>query len=208
MDRAHVDWEEDGGEGIDDNDNEDEDDDDDGDDEEEEMKIEDEIVEKFIRNFHKGEYDVELDDTLSSDQGIISLARPTQASYNKPDNWRERNQIGLEKVKEQLQDCIASAIQEPSFELCLTHNDMWTQQQPIVWHEPILDYYWEQLEEEFDQNKQMGIVTKINHIGITNVEMKKERLAALVDIFVSERATNSSAVVDFNNVNLCQSMLS
>jgi hypothetical protein len=213
MDRAHDDWEEDGGEGIADNDNEDEDEDDDDndDDKEEVMKIEDVIVESFIRNFHKGEYDVELDDTLGLDRGVPLPAHPTQASYNKPDNWRERNQIGLERVKEQLQTCIRSAIQEPSFELCLTHNTtiiMWEQHQPIfwhpiVWHEPILDEYWDILEEEFGQNKQMGIVTEIDHIGITSIEITKDQLAALVDIFRSGRATNSSTVVDFNNVNLC-----
>jgi hypothetical protein len=34
----------------------------------------------------------------------LSNTRPMQAFYNKPDNWRERNQIGLEKVKKQLQN--------------------------------------------------------------------------------------------------------
>ena len=74
---------------IDDDDDGDEDeisenDDDVGDDEEkeEEMKMKDEIVDKFIRNFHNGNYDVELDDKLSSDRGTIKTARPTQASYN------------------------------------------------------------------------------------------------------------------------------
>jgi len=46
------------------------------------MKMKDEIVDKFIRNFHNGNYDVELDDKLSSDRGTIIAARPTQASYN------------------------------------------------------------------------------------------------------------------------------
>jgi hypothetical protein len=59
-------------------------------------------------NFHKGYYDTELDDKLSLDRGETSVAHSTQASYIKPDNWQERNRIGLELVKEQLQTCIDS----------------------------------------------------------------------------------------------------
>jgi hypothetical protein len=53
------------------------------------------------------------------------------------------------------------------------------------------------------QRKQLG-VTKIGDITILNVEMKKERLAALVDILLSRRANNSSSTVCFNNANLCE----
>jgi hypothetical protein len=60
-------------------------------------------METFIRTFHNGDYDAEFDDVLSIDRGVIPLVWSTQASYNKPDNWRERNRIGLEKVKEQLE---------------------------------------------------------------------------------------------------------
>ena len=70
--------------------------------------------------------------------------------------------------------------------LYLAHNDGWDYEfedndAPIVWHEAILDEYWDQLENEMDRRKQLGIVTKIEgtiHIG--NVEMSKERLATLV----------------------------
>jgi hypothetical protein len=44
-------------------------------------------------------------------------------------------------------------------------------------------------EEEIDRKKQQRM------INIENVEMKKEHLAALVAIFISGRATNSSKVV-------------
>ena len=47
------------------------------------------------------------------------------------------------------------------------------------------------------------IVTKIKYIHVENVEMKKERLDALVDIFRSGRATNSSTYITFTNTNLC-----
>jgi hypothetical protein len=68
--------------------------------EEEEEEDDNKIAHKFIRTFSNGYYDQEFDDALISDRSRISWARPTtQASYNKPDNWIDRNQIGLEKVK-------------------------------------------------------------------------------------------------------------
>jgi hypothetical protein len=50
------------------------------------------------------DYDQEFDDALGLDRSVPLLEMPTQASYNKPDNWIDRNRIGLEKVKEQLQN--------------------------------------------------------------------------------------------------------
>ena len=44
----------------------------------------------------------------------------------------------------------------------------------------------------------------IRGIFILNVEMKKERIASLVDIFCNGRATYSGHYVYFNNANLCQ----
>jgi len=107
--------------------------------------IENEYVDKFIHTFHKGDYDQEFDNTLSFDRTVTLLAMPTQASYIKPNNWRERNQIGLEKMKEQLQPRIHSVLH--NFMLKLTQNDEREQQlmddeEPIVWYEPILDEYW------------------------------------------------------------------
>jgi hypothetical protein len=65
-------------------------------------EIDNKIVETFILSFHNGDYDVEFDDALSYDRGVTSMVRPTQTFYNKPENWRERNRIGLEKVKREL----------------------------------------------------------------------------------------------------------
>jgi hypothetical protein len=76
-------------------------------------------------------------------------------------------------------------------------------EEPIVWNEPILDCSWEELEAEIDQQRQQEIDTDIHNINITNVEIEKDRLAALVAIFRSGRATNSSACVRFDNANLC-----
>jgi Ran GTPase-activating protein (RanGAP) involved in mRNA processing and transport len=71
---------------------------------------------------------------------------------------------------------------------------------PIVWNEAILDEHWDQLEDALSGNE---LVTNICGIKIENVEMTKERLAALVAILISGRATNSSTYVTFGNANLC-----
>jgi hypothetical protein len=194
-----------------DNDDDEEDENDDGiasDEEEEEEEVHDESVHKFIRTFHNGDYDQEFDDALSSDRSaVVPNTRPTQASYNKPDNWVERNRIGLEKVKEQLQDYIDQLSYDNGFYLNLTHNGQGDQlmdnEEPIVWHEPVLDMYWDILEAKIDRVRQLGVVTDIERIQIENVEMKKERLDALVDIFRSGRATNSYTYITFTNTNLC-----
>ena len=167
------------------------------------------VIESFILNFHNGDYDTKFDIALCSDRDVATPhARPTQASYNKPDNWRERNRFGLTKVKEQLQSCIRKVTNHQDFQLKLDHQ-LWPpwrphNEEPIVWHEQILDYYWNQLENEIDRRKQLGVVTEITGIDIINVEMKNERLAALVAILSSGRATSSSTCVSFKNANLCE----
>jgi hypothetical protein len=204
------------GEEIDSSDNHDDDDDEgsdgeDDDDEDSESNddvIEDEIVESFIRNFHNGNYDVELDDKLSSDRSAIVPARPTQASYNKHLNWVERNRIGLENVIQHLQTCIDLVTHDNSFNLELTHNvyghQLMDNEEPIVWNEPILDEYWVRLEAEIDRRKRLdNVTTDIERIQIENIEMKEERMAALVAIFRSGKATNSFQFIQFINVNLC-----
>jgi hypothetical protein len=173
--------------------------------------IEDEIVEQFILTFHNGDYDAKIDARLCKDRGVRMPVRATQASYNKPDNWVERNRIGLEQVKEQLQVYIDSLSHDlsGSFNLDLRLNSRQEQQllmdneEPIVWHEPILDEYWNNLDAAIDRRKQQEIGTDISGIHIENVEITRERLAALVDIIISGRATNSSMRVIFDNANIC-----
>jgi len=195
----------------DDDDDDEEDDDDDEEEEEEEEESDDdgsedeeiENKETFIRTFHTGDYDQGFNDELDFDfdRSIIPPDRPTQASYIKPENWVDRNRIGLEKMKEQLQTCITH---NRSFNIMLDHNSYENQElvdgeEPIVWHEPILDGYWDELEAKILGRKKMGIL-----IYIENVEIKKERLAALVAIF-NGRATNSSCLtVEIVNANLCE----
>jgi hypothetical protein len=73
-------------------------------------------------------------------------------------------------------------------------------EEPIVWHEPIFDEYWDRLEAKMNQ---LEIGTDIKCISIENVEITKERLAALVAMFVSGRVNNSSTDVVFINTNVC-----
>jgi Ran GTPase-activating protein (RanGAP) involved in mRNA processing and transport len=174
-------------------------------------KIDDEvIVEQFIHTFHNGDYDTEFDKALSFDRSVVlPNTQPTQASYNKSENWRERNRIGLEKVKRQLENLIESVSNSHSFclQLRLRYNRvqdlLMDSEESIVWHEPILDHCWDQLENEIDRNCQLGIVEDICDIQLENVEITKERMAALVEILSSGRATYSGDAVYFNNANLC-----
>jgi hypothetical protein len=177
-------------------------DDDDDDEDNDDDVIEDVIVEEFIRTFHYCNYDMEFDNALSLDpSSVIPSARPTQASYNKPDNWQDRNRIGLERVKDQLRYINTENLR---FALELRHisvrGQLMDNEEPIVWHEPVLDEYWNQLDAKM---RQQDIVAEIRDINIENVEITRERLAALVDICNSGRANNSSTQVIFNNANIC-----
>jgi hypothetical protein len=71
--------------------------------------------------------------------------------------------------------------------------------EPIVWHEPILDAYWGQLEARINQQE---IVFDIQHIQIVNVEITKERLATLITALSGHDITTKH--IQFINVNLCQ----
>ena len=198
----------------DDEENDDDDDDDDDDEEDEsddgienddeEDEVHDESVHKFIRTFHTGDYDKRFNDALSLDRSVIPPVRPTQASYNKPDNWSQINRLGLMTLQEQLRTCIDNVTHDNSFNLELRHNRQNNDEAhiPIVWHEPfsVVNDYWDELEEAIDRKKH---ATDIRGIYIQNVEMKKFRLAMIVDICRRGGATNSSIMFDFENVNLC-----
>jgi hypothetical protein len=168
------------------------------------------IADEFIRNFHTGDYDAEFDNALSYDRSVTLPTRPTHASYNKPDNWRERNRIGLERMQRLLQSYINCVSKDENIVLDLRHNSPWGQlrenEEPIVWHDLILDQLWNKLEATFDASKQHKFVADIGDIHIQNVEMKKERIAALVAIFQEECTPNcdeSTKYINFDNANLC-----
>ena len=107
--------------------------------EDDDDEVEDEIADKFIRTFSNGDYDTEFDNALCADRGAdLPNTQPTQGAYDKPDNWVERNRIGLERVT-----CIESAHRSTC--LRLKHNinaplDLLVEnKEPIVWHEPDID---------------------------------------------------------------------
>jgi hypothetical protein len=98
------------------------------------------------------------------------------------------------------------------FRLILRQNsqrdELVDNEEQIVWHEPVLQEYWDQLktftdQTEIDRRNQLGILPDSIGIHIQNVEMTKECMAALVHIFRSGRAANSNRNVIFGNVNLC-----
>jgi hypothetical protein len=167
--------------------------------------VEVEIMEKLMRTFHNGNYDAELDNALSWDRGVtLQPVNPAQASYNKPDNWRERNRIGLDSVKGQLQGLFNEVSQEFGWISLIHGPQLIDNEEPIVWHEPNLDEYWEQFEAEIGRRHLDGVTTYIEGIEIENVEIKKEHLSKLVAIFCSGRATSSCDGIKFDNANLCE----
>jgi hypothetical protein len=99
-----------------------------------------------------------------------------------------------------LQSCINCVAKDENIALDLRHNSPWEQlennEESIVWDEPILDESWNEL---CNGRKQL-VVTMIY---ILNVEIKKERLATLVAMFLSRGATNVSTHINFVNANLC-----
>lgn len=116
-------------------------------------------------------------------------------------------------MKRQLQTCIdkltdnsftIGTILYTSFNLDLSSGwvNLRDNEAPIVWHEAILDHYWDQLENEIDRRKQLGLVTKIEgSVHVENVEMKKECLATLVTALSGQVSTIE--YIDFHNANIC-----
>lgn len=157
-------------------------------------------TEKFIRTFHKGDYDDEFDDALGLDRGVPLPVRPRQASNNKPDDWRERNLTGLERMKWWLNSCIdkVSKHRFGILDLALSHDTNDNPRvilQTIVWHEPVLDEYWDKLEAgESDM--------EIRGIRLENIEMKMELLATLFTALSGK--VNTNKYIYINNVNLCK----
>ena len=55
-----------------------------------------------------------------------------------------------------------------SFHLNMRHVGEMYDKEPIVWHEEILDEYWDRIETEIDRRKQLGMVSDICAIQIGN----------------------------------------
>jgi hypothetical protein len=105
-------------------------------------------------------------------------------------------------LQDQLQTCIDSVTRSNSFNLELRHSYQENWEMPIVWHEPfsIVNDCWDELKNAIDRKKH---TTDIRGVHFENVELKNFRLATIVDIIVSGRATNSSTQFHFINTNLC-----
>jgi len=100
-------------------------------------------------------------------------------------------------VKEQLEKYWVSNTQTFSLHLTHNHEQLVDNEEPIVWHEPILDHYWTSLE--------AGIprwTRGIQRIMIENIEITKEHMASLVAA-LSTTHVNSNDHIQFNNINLC-----
>jgi hypothetical protein len=101
---------------------------------------------------------------------------------------------------------LVSHDQTSQIRLYFTHNDRWFQlgdnEEPIVWHDEILDEYWDRMEARLHGRKQLEIYTDIRDIEIENVEITKDRLATLVTALSGH--VNTTAYIQFNNVNLCE----
>ena len=120
----------------------------DGLDEDNDEDADDEIVETHIRTFNNGDdFDTKKDDGLiCPDRRVYHymLGPLLRLRIIKPDNWVERNRIGLERVT-----CIESAHRSTC--LRLKHNinaplDLLVgNEEPIVWHEPDIDQYWDKM---------------------------------------------------------------
>jgi hypothetical protein len=163
----------------------------------------------FIRNFHRGDSDLEFDNALSfvRSESVPTVrtqhnSPPSQASYNKPENWKERNRRGLMTMVAKMQGIIDTC----SVCINMVYNYYMVDDfEPIVWHEPILAECWSQLKATIDRKKQqLGIFIDINRINIENVELKKECMAALVAILSNGGTTISTTYVNFDNANLCR----
>ena len=158
---------------------------------------------QFMLTLSKGHYDDQIGDALEVDYvHKITTHHSDIDRYNKPTNWMERNAVGLENLKERLQHYnLRFAEGRQSFKLKLVHNYESRIEEAVVWHDPSIDPYWEQLTTAFS-NPENGNI-RIGSFRIENVEMRKETVAALVTSICGGSAINSIRDVSFINTNLC-----
>ena len=157
-----------------------------------------EELKQFMLTFSKDNYDNDIEDALSAYHSRIATTDEVIDLYNKPPDWMERNAIGLENLKKQLEKHTGSAMEGKQY-LFFDHGD--DHEEPVVWHDPSINPYWEQLTTAF----QNPTIENAQYLGIyvKNVEMPKEIVAALVSTVCGGRAINSIHSVHFINTNLC-----
>ena len=171
-----------------------------------------EEMKKLMLTFCKGNYDGEIESALGENPPRTATHPGGFDLYNKPADWMERNAIGLENVKLQLQERTRYGEGRDGtrlplhFNLEFSHNVQHAIEggEPIVWHDPSIDQYWEQLTAALSCIP-MNAPTLYRHgIHIENIEMQKETVATLVRGLCDGRAINSIKFVRFTNINLCR----
>jgi len=168
-------------------------------------ELKSEKLKQFMLSFCKGYYDDDIEEALgrSADHRLPTTIHAECIDlYRKPADWMERNAIGLENVKAQLQEHTRSAEDGGEFNLYLNHNlTSRIEEEPVVWHDPSIAPYWEQLTAAlFHHHVNIHISGRI---WILNIEMQKESVAALARSLCDGRAINSISHVMFVNTNLC-----
>ena len=183
--------------------------DDDDDDDSEGLTLEE--MRKFICTFTRGNYEDKIENALGrgADRLLSTTANAVIGLYNKPADWMERNAVGLENLKEQLQQCIRMAEDGKSFSIVLEQMQRYQSDAPVVWHDPSINPYWEKLTTACRNRTRESL--RIDDISIVNVEMRKETVAALLaslhgGIWISPPQPNNNhsiCRVNFANTNLC-----
>ena len=154
--------------------------------------------------FHEGNYDDDIEDTLrrGADDSRITTTREGINLYDKPADWMERNAIGLERIKTELDmhtiRLMAARRGERTY-FYLLHYSVGTEAEPVVWHDPSIDPHWERLTKAFcDEDG------RIVSICIDSIEMRKETVATLVASLCGGRESNPLQFIQFDNTNLCR----
>jgi len=166
---------------------------------------------KFICTFSRGNYEDKIENGLGrgADRPLSTTADAVIGLYNKPADWMERNAVGLRKLKWQLQQCIRMAEDGKSFSIELEEMQIDQSDTPVVWHDPSINPYWEQLTTACRNLTRESL--RIKNIFIENVEMRKETIAALLTslhggMWISPPQPNNNhsiCKVKFANTNLC-----
>ncbi len=152
---------------------------------------------QLMNTFCKGHYDDEIEDAKGrgrdDDHPLVNTCS------NKPTDCLERNAIGLENKAIQSLNLVEDG---KSVGLFLLHNiPQRFQEECVVWHDPSIDPYWEQLVTAFQNLTNDD--SWFDRICTANVEMSIETAAALV-VSLSGRAINTIHTNEFENVNHCR----
>ncbi len=132
------------------------------------------VLTQFMLTFRRGNYDDYIENALGrvDDHSRITTIHLGIDPCNRPADWMERNAIVLANLKMQMEQHTHSAEEgREYFGMDLAQED--DHEEPVVWREPSINQYWEQLTTA--RRIRTGTV-----ICIKKVEMPKEFIATLV----------------------------